>query len=375
MKGGAHQRLRVMLATPYGEDGMGGIDRLNDAIIRGFIRDPHGVICRRLVTRGKGNLITAQGVFAAALAGFLAAAARGEVDLLHIHLSVRGSSYRKSVLAKSARALGVPYVVHLHGTDYREFCDAAPAWLRREIGRMLTGSAAIIVLGEFWARVVGEIEPAAAHKITILPNATEPAPPAGHKLMEDAVRISFLGQLGHRKGSGDLLQALARMKHVQGWSATLAGDGAIAETRQQVQELGLSNVAVPGWMSTAQREALLAETDLLVLPSYAENLPMVILEAFAHGIPVITTPVGAIPEVVEPGRNGLLVDPGHVAGLAEAIAQLIDDPSLRRQMGDAARQDHAAKYEMGRYLAELASIWRTAHAQRRQKLEDLRASL
>lgn len=365
--------LSVYLATPYGQDGMGGIDRLNDAIIEGIERHPElGVRCQRLVTRGKGSLWAAQGIFAGALVRLALAAARGDVSLLHIHLSVRGSSYRKAVLARLARLLGVPYVVHLHGTDYKDFWHQTNGVLRAELGRMFDGSAGILVLGTYWAKVVGELQPSAIPKITVLPNATVsvvPRPP--NERAEPAMaRITFLGQLGKRKGSSDLLEALARLNTLPGWTATLAGDGPVAETRQQVEVMGLAGrVQVPGWISTAERTALLDKTDMLVLPSYAENLPMVILEAFAHGVPVISTPVGAIPEVVVPGRNGLLFEPGDVPALAGAIRQLIESPGLRREMGKAARQDHAAKFEMERYLTRLAGWW-TGIAASRVELRD-----
>jgi glycosyltransferase involved in cell wall biosynthesis len=354
--------LSVYLATPYGQDGMGGIDRLNDAIVDGIERHPElGVRCQRLVTRGKGSLWAAQGIFAAALVRLALAAARGDVSLLHIHLSVRGSSYRKAVLARLARMLGIPYVVHLHGTDYKDFWQQTNGILRGELGRMFDGSVGILVLGTYWAKVVGELQPSVIPKITVLPNATASVarrPPTEEEEEPTAARITFLGQLGKRKGSADLLEALARLNLLPGWTATLAGDGPVVETRQQVEAMGLAGrVHVPGWISTAERTALLDKTDMLVLPSYAENLPMVILEAFAHGVPVISTPVGAIPEVVVPGRNGLLVEPGDVPALAGAIRQLIEAPGLRREMGEAARQDHAARFEMERYLTRLAGWW------------------
>lgn len=357
------QLLRVLLATPYGQNGMGGIDRLNDAIVDGFERHPDfSIHCARLVTRGKGSLLSAQPVFAAALLRFAAAAARREVDLLHIHLSVRGSSYRKAVLAKLARALGVPYVIHLHGTDYKEFWYATNDLLRAELGRMFAGSERLIVLGEFWAGVMRELDPALGHKLQILPNATAAVaakPSAGRS--DGTVHIAFLGQLGQRKGSADLLQALKRLQHLPSWTAVLAGDGAIAETKRLVAELGLDGrVSVPGWISTERRTALLAASDMLVLPSYAENLPMVILEAFAQGLPVISTPVGAIPEVLQPEHNGLLVPPGDVPGLAAAISRLVEQPGLRARMGQAARRDHAEKYDMDGYLKRLAAIWSEA---------------
>ena len=370
--------LSVLLATPYGQDGMGGIDRLNDAIVDGIAHRPElGVRCRRLVTRGKGSLWAAQGIFAAALLQLAYAAARGDVDLLHIHLSVRGSSYRKAVLAKLARMLGVPYVVHLHGTDYKEFWQQTNSYLRAELARMFGGSAAILVLGAYWAKVVAELQPSTISKIVVLPNATASA--GVRPLRETAgsgVRITFLGQLGQRKGSADLLAALVSLSQLPGWTATLAGDGPVAETRKQVESAGLSaRVHVPGWISTAQRAALLNQTDMLVLPSYAENLPMVVLEAFAHGVPVISTPVGAIPEVVLPERNGLLVEPGDVTALATAIRRLIEAPDLRMRMGEAARQDHSAKFEMNRYLLRLSELWIDLAGTKPQQVERLHADL
>jgi glycosyltransferase involved in cell wall biosynthesis len=355
--------LRVLLATPYGEDGMGGIDRLNDAIVNGYAARPElGIKASRLVTRGKGSLALAQPIFAAALAKLTFQALRGEVDLLHIHLSVKGSSYRKAVLARAARALQVPYAVHLHGTDYREFWEGTNGALRAEIDRMFVNAAKIIVLGEFWAGVVRDMLPEVSGKIIVLPNATagvvRPAEPAG---AGEPVRITFLGQLGQRKGTPDFVAALGRLRGLSNWRATIAGDGAIAETKEQLRALDLEGrVSVPGWLDAAERTQLLHQSDMLVLPSYAENLPMVLLEAFAHGVATIITPVGAVPEVVSHNRNGLLVDPGDVTGIAAAMERLISNREFSFSLGQAARRDHTERFEIGQYLERLAGIWQEA---------------
>ena len=134
---------------------MGGIDRLNDLIIDGISSRPElEVRCKRLVTRGKGGLAAAQFVFAAALLKFSVASLLGQIDLLHIHLSIRGSSYRKAVLARAARLFRVPYVVHLHGTDYREFWTGSNTALRHAIDLTFLHAEKILVLGNFWAEVV-----------------------------------------------------------------------------------------------------------------------------------------------------------------------------------------------------------------------------
>lgn len=354
---------RIWVATPYGKDGMGGIDRLNDAIFDAVGRRPQlGFQCVRLVTRGKRGLLSAQGVFASALLRFCMAAWRGDVDLLHIHLSNGGSSYRKAVLAKFARALRIPYVVHLHGIQFREFWASTNPLLQVELKRLHEGSARIVVLGKYWAEVILERLPDLAARIVVLPNATALTPQVCRSKCEQGkVQITFLGKLGTRKGVPDLIRALSRLANLPDWSATIAGDGEIAEAKAQAQQLGIAaRVEIPGWLDVAAREKLLARTDILVLPSYAENLPMVIVEAFACGLAVIATPVGAIPEVIVDGHTGLLVQPGDDAALASAIERLVKEPGLRSLLGEGARRMYRERFEFDRYIGQLAEIWRQA---------------
>jgi glycosyltransferase involved in cell wall biosynthesis len=90
---------------------------------------------------------------------------------------------------------------------------------------------------------------------------------------------------------------------------------------------------------------------------------MSILEAFAAGIPVVATPLPAVIEVVEEGRNGSLVPVGDVDKLAIALARLIDDAPLRRRMGDAGRADHAARFAIEPYVEKLADLWRAVRCE------------
>jgi glycosyltransferase involved in cell wall biosynthesis len=87
---------------------------------------------------------------------------------------------------------------------------------------------------------------------------------------------------------------------------------------------------------------------------------MVIVEAFSRGLAVVSTPVGAIPEVVEDGRNGLLTAAGDVDALANALSRLIDDPDLRSRLGRTAQSDHAAHFSFDAYVERLAELWRAA---------------
>jgi glycosyltransferase involved in cell wall biosynthesis len=198
-------------------------------------------------------------------------------------------------------------------------------------------------------------------KVVILPNATPSAATAPEKAKDGRVRISFFGKLGEMKGTPQLVEALALLRDRADWTATLAGHGDVTGTRAKLLRSQIADrVSVPGWLAPAAAADLLRRTDILVQPSFIDNLPMTILEAFAWGIPVVATPVGVVPDVVVQNVNGLLVPAGDVRALADALAELIDDPALRQRLGAAARRDHAARYEMNGYLSRLAEIWRRA---------------
>jgi hypothetical protein len=147
--------LRVFIATPNGLGGRGGIDRMNDMLIEVMSTSPEmNVVVERLVTRGNGNIVFAPLVLAVALVRLWRAARRRKVDVLHICLSLKGSAYRKIIIAWFARYCGVPYVVHLHGGGFEYFWLTVGARLRRAVDRMFVESEKIVVLGRYWVDVL-----------------------------------------------------------------------------------------------------------------------------------------------------------------------------------------------------------------------------
>jgi glycosyltransferase involved in cell wall biosynthesis len=360
--------LQVVIATPFGEGQRGGIDRLTDLMIDTLHQRPElRLQTRRLVTRGPGSLAGAPFTFIRALAALYAVRQRGEIDLLHINLAAGGSACRKAILGQAAHRLGIPYVVHLHGSRFHQFWPTASDYWARAVDRLFMESAEIIVLGRFWEKLIVSRLPGVTSKITILPNATAPAPPPDTFSINGAadarVHISFLGELGARKGTPQLVEALSHLASRHDWRATIAGNGDVEQTRLRARELGIADrIAIPGWLDAEGVNDVLGRTDVFVLPSFAENLPMAILEAFARGIAVIATPVGAVPEVVDHGRNGLIVKAGAVGDLAAALGLLISDGELRGRLGANARQDHSRRYEISGYMSEIAKIWRRSAA-------------
>lgn len=137
----------------------------------------------------------------------------------------------------------------------------------------------------------------------------------------------------------------------------MAGDGDVEGVAAAARRAGIAHlIDFPGWIGPPTRAALLAGTDMLLLPSHQEGLPMAVLEGMAAGRLVITTPVGGIPEVITDGRNGLLVEPGAVAQLSEALERAIDDPELRRRLG-AAAELASRDFDIEVWYERLGRIW------------------
>lgn len=347
-----------MVATPAAGLGQGGIDRMMNALRRALAQQADGAVAVRFVaSRGNGSVMLSPFYVIGFCLQMLAARLGGKLDLVHINLASHGSTYRKLVIAAWARALRVPYVLHLHGADYRRFWPEDNGLLARCIGAMFAGAGGIIVLGGIWRDFVRARVPETAERLIIVPNAT-PVPRLPHAGGGESVHILFLGRVESRKGVPELCAALGGLAALPGWRATIAGDGEVDKLRRDLKELGLAErVAVPGWQGEDDVARLLSTADILTLPSHSENLPIAVIEAMAAGLAIVTTPVGATPDIVSDGETGLLVPPGDVEALRQALAKLIETPALRRELGEATRRTHRERLDTGPYAKTLCAIW------------------
>jgi glycosyltransferase involved in cell wall biosynthesis len=278
----------------------------------------------------------------------------------HVNVAGRGSTIRKIILLTVGRALGLRYVLHLHDYDYAEYYRSQGAFLKKLIIMMFRRAAAVVVLGRRDLEVVSQLLQLSKDRITVLHNAVpDPGPnPDRRRVPGTPCRLLFLGHLSTRKGVPDLLVALASpaVKHLR-WQATLAGGGPIDEYRNLAKDLGiLDSVCFPGWLDEARASELCANADVLVLPSYAEGLAMSVLEGLSHGLAVITTPVGAHLEVIEPEVSGILVQPGDTTALADALVRVIQDEILRNRLAKGARDRFLEKFDVRGYAARLEQL-------------------
>ncbi len=174
-------------------------------------------------------------------------------------------------------------------------------------------------------------------------------------------RVAFVGRLDPVKGALLLIEAMAEVLKVHpDATLTLAGDGpARAPAETKAAELGISkSVHFAGFMTQGQVSDLLANSDMLVLPSFAEGLPVVYMEALASRIPVVASRVAGVQELVEDGVTGFTVPPGDVPTLVDRMVRLMDDPDLARALGEAGRKAVEAGFNINTEGAWLAQIFR-----------------
>jgi glycosyltransferase involved in cell wall biosynthesis len=183
----------------------------------------------------------------------------------------------------------------------------------------------------------------------------------GPQRVPDTNRLVCVGRLSEQKGQLLLLEALGRLTGQSvALEMVLAGDGPMRGViEQEIQRRGLlGKVWITGWLSNdAVRQEILAAR-AMVLPSFAEGLPVVLMEALALGRPVVTTYIAGIPELVEPGVNGWLIPAGSVDALAEALSQVLQTPAERlTQLGQAGAERVAAMHDAKGEAAKLLKLF------------------
>jgi glycosyltransferase involved in cell wall biosynthesis len=279
---------------------------------------------------------------------------RERPDLVYLHMASDGSFWRKAIASVMARCARVPYVVHVHGGGFAEFYRRLPAPGRMIARWVLGGARAVITLTPSWAREIGVI--AGRDTVTIPNPVSVPAEVADPSARP--ARVVTLARLGASKGTFTLIRAFGALAAAHPDSRlVLAGDGPQEEARRVAREEGVEDrVEMPGWIGPAERDALLARATVFVLPSRIEGLPVSMLEAMAHGLPVVVTPVGGIPDAIEDGVTGRLVPPDDVDALAVAIGALLDAPQAAAQMGAAARATIHDTYEVGAVASNVGDL-------------------
>lgn len=285
--------------------------------------------------------------------------ARFRPQIVHTHLQSANLYGRLA-----ARLAGVPVIVCTEHNVYRAKARRYVV-VERALARV---TDAIVAVSEQVRGFLSEQLGVAVEAIRMIPNgvampAADPARVAALSerldLPDGHVVVGTVASLTPKKGHAYLVEALALLaaRDVP-CTLVLAGDGPMRPAIEQLAErLGVSSRV--RLLGEAERVADVLElTDIFVLPSLVEGMPLALLEAMRVGRAVVATRVGGVPELVRDGDNGVLVEPADAEALADAIAALAADPARRDHLGDRARATVERDYTEERYVDALAGLYR-----------------
>ncbi|WP_336003372.1 glycosyltransferase family 4 protein [Halorientalis halophila] len=276
-------------------------------------------------------------------------------EVVHVHTAIRFSFYRSAFFVLFAKYVwGSKVILHVHGSTFDEFLETDSV-LVSLLQRAVFGAVDdVIVLSDSWREVVSKHVTEA--DIHVVPNAIT-LDAYDPQFTADPVRLVFVSNLVPRKGVSELLDALDELERTveRPFRVDIAGDGPLA-AEVQAFVADRDYVTYHGYVSEERKRELLAKGSVFVLPTYAEGLPIAMLEGMASGNAIVSTAVGAIPEVIDED-NGLLVEPGDEEALVSALATLIRDPERTEAMARRNREACASDYTWERLTRNLLDVY------------------
>jgi len=288
-------------------------------------------------------------------AGILADTMRKE-KLTHLHNHFGDSSCTVAMLASELGGFTFSFSLHGPGIFFEPYRWRLDEKLKRalfvsNISHFCRSQAMIFCPPEKWDR------------LHIIHCGVDPAlfKPATHTGM--GTRLLTVGRMASVKGIPILLDAIKQLlpDHPD-LTLTVVGDGPERQDfEQRAKDLGIGkNVNFVGYQSQSEVRERLTETDVFVLPSFAEGVPVVLMEAMAAGLPVVTTRIAGVAELVDDGQSGSLVPPGDKHALIDAIDELLTDPDKRTGFGHAGHQKVGAEFNIAKESAWLRRIMTAA---------------
>lgn len=272
-------------------------------------------------------------------------------DIIHIHLSTTISANRKYYFYKLARIFRKKVVIHLHcGSQLSDI------WNSKYEDMFINADRCIVLSNSIRNLIVSRT--GKGDNVDVVYNPSPSNIEISLSQKRDNI-ILFAATLYKEKGYLDLIEAFAQIatKYPK-WQLVLAGNGNQEEGLNKSILLGIEKqVKFLGWIKGLDKDKVFRSASIFCLPSYAEGFPMAVLDAWAYGIPVITTPVGGIPDIVVDGKNGLLFKPGDVNELAQKLTLLIENNELRTQISTESLHLANTTFNCTTIANQLANIY------------------
>jgi colanic acid/amylovoran biosynthesis glycosyltransferase len=273
----------------------------------------------------------------------------------HLHVHFATAAANVGLVLRSFHPCTLSFTVH--GPD--EFYDAKGQLLREKIAAV----DFLVCIGRFARSQMMQLSPGNQwHKFEVCPLGVDPDlfVPSRQKGSEEPFSILCVGRLTPAKGQRVLIEACRLMRDKgRDFRLVMVGAGPDEnDLKALVNESGMQElVEFTGPLNQDQVIACYAEADAFALPSFAEGIPVVLMEAMASAVPCVTTRITGIPELIRDGIDGLLVTPSDAAELAEALMALMDDPELRKDLAREGREKVLAEYHLNHNVDRLAETF------------------
>lgn len=301
------------------------------------------------LTRGTPRLLLAYTAY------FLEAVIAGDhferqgVTFIHTHFS-------STVMLILARIFPVRYSMTLHGPS--EFFDVVGFHVAEKVAE----AEFVATISNYGSsQVMAASDPVHWHKVRTLRLGIDPRAFWPQRSQSDVFRLVFVGRLAPVKAPHMLVEAVRLLRDGgRNVTLTLVGEGPSRASLEKLiaeRELG-AHVKLIGAVNHDEVASFYRNSDAFVLASFAEGIPVVLMEAMAMELPCVATWITGVPELIDNGIDGLLVPPADPVALAGAIATLIDDPALSRRIGAAGRSKIASKYHLERNTEFLGAAFR-----------------
>ncbi len=273
--------------------------------------------------------------------------------ILHIHFSEPPSAARKLCFFIPGLLLRKKIILHFHSFSTETTINSR----FRPLYRFLFNKADMIfVLSESWKREVSSIT--TNRNIQVIYNPASPHSTRSQNLKRENT-ILFAGTLNERKGFRDLIRSFASMsENAPEWKLTIAGNGEMESGKELAKELGIhEKVEFTGWISGEQKENIFNKAGIFCLPSYAEGFPMAVIDAISYSIPVITTPVGGILDVLTNEKDILTFDPGDQQALATCLTKLVNSVEDRNKLAENALKKTDKLFDLSAIGEQISQIY------------------
>lgn len=274
-------------------------------------------------------------------------------DIIHIHTSEPPSAIRKCPFLWWAKIWRKKVIIHFHAFSPETTIKSK----YKNVYKYLFDKAdTVIVLSNLWKKYVNETFNL-GDKIQVVynPCTTE----VTNKQYPKKNQILYAGTVNARKGYADMIKAFALIaKKYPTWQIVFAGNGEIEQGKRLAKELEIEKQTVfLGWVNGIDKDKAFKEASIFCLPSYAEGFPMAVLDAWAYGLPVITTPVGGIPDIAIDGKNVFLFNPGDTKTLATQMEKLITNTAIRDSIAKESVKLAQTTFNINTINEKIATIY------------------